>query len=147
MEDTDLDQTAKAIERLGEDPALADFAATWQTVLIEGSEDLATAVVRLGDLIGASSERFTLVLRVVHERAARGWSLEAGPERCTVTDRETAGPDLELILSLDSCRQLLNGRMSPLEAFCRGRMRVRGDLRLAREICRRLRGAGSHGSL
>jgi putative sterol carrier protein len=66
----------------------------------------------------------------------RSWVLDAGPSGCRVTSEATRSPDAEAIVDAETWRLIASGRMSPLEAFARGRMRVPGDMQTARRLAR-----------
>jgi putative sterol carrier protein len=69
-----------------------------------------------------------------------GWSycVEAGPDGGGATEHPTRPPDVTVLLDPATWTLLAEGRVSPLEAFGRGGMRVRGDIAVAWEFVRRL---------
>jgi hypothetical protein len=136
--DGQADRTRDVLYRMREDSTLGDFAIPLK--LSGGSDDLARSFDEIGRQLDGAKETFTLTFRVTDDRDVRTWSLEASPQGCRVTDHEESTPDLEIFVDAQTCRQLLNGSIVPLEAFGRGQMRVRGDVRLARRIVRRLHG-------
>ncbi len=73
----------------------------------------------------------------------RSWVLTAGPDGCQVSAAGPRRPDVEVILDAATWRLVAAGDMSLLEAFGRGRMRVRGDIDLARQLAQALRRASS----
>ena len=134
--------TTDILNRLREDSILGDF--TIPLKVSAGSDDLARSFDEVCRLLGSATDAFTLTFRVDDASNERTWSLEAGPDGCRVTDHQESAPDLEIFVDSQTCKQLLSGSIVPLEAFGRGRMRVRGDVRLARRIVRRLH-AGTSG--
>lgn len=127
---------------LREDSVLGDF--TIPLKVSAGADDLARSFDEVCRRLGGSADTFTVTFRVDDASNERTWSFEAGPDGCRVTDSQESAPDLEIFLDVQTCKQLLSGSIVPLEAFGRGRMRVRGDVRLARKVVRRLQ-AGAAG--
>jgi len=130
-------------ERLRGHPVLGDFLAPFPRLTDSAEDDLGRTVDRLGELVGGSDVRGRVHVGVVHgagdSGAVRSWSLELGPDACTVSAHRTHRPDLEVLVAEETWRRLADGTLSPLEAFGRGDMRVRGDIALASRFVRLLR--------
>jgi putative sterol carrier protein len=58
---------------------------------------------------------------------------------CKVSQDAEGKPDLELITTTQVWSETASGKLSPLEAFGRGNVRIRGDIELARVLARRVR--------
>jgi putative sterol carrier protein len=136
--DDRTDTVVAALEKIREEPALGDFAIPLPKLAEASSKDLGRTFQRLGELIGASEEEATLQFRIAGEGEARIWSLTTGPAGCNVTTEHAPRPDIEVLLDADTWKLIAEGTMSPLEAFGRGKARLRGDVGLARRIVRRL---------
>jgi hypothetical protein len=122
-------------ERLRGHPVLGDFLSPFPRLTDSAEDDLGRTVDRLGELVGGSDVRG----RVHFGGAVRSWSLELGPDACKVSAHRTHRPDLEVLVAEETWRRLADGTLSPLEAFGRGDMRVRGDIALASRFVRLLR--------
>ena len=129
-------------ERLLSDPVLADFVSPFPQ-LTESEGDLDETFQRIGEVVGASEVRARVHFGVVQGSGegemVRSWTLELGPDACAVTAERVHGPDLDVLVSEETWWRLAAGTVSPLEAFGRGDMRVRGDVRLAGRLVRQLR--------
>ncbi|GJL57044.1 SCP2 sterol-binding domain-containing protein [Nitrospira sp. M1] len=66
------------------------------------------------------------------------WCLTMTPEGCQVAEAKIEHPTLEILTDKVTWMEVANGKMAPMEAFGQGKMRVRGDLQLARVLVRRL---------
>ncbi len=130
-------------ERLRGDPILAEFVPPFPRLAKSGNVDLGRTFERLGELVGGSEVRARVHFGVVQgdgeAETVRSWSLELGPDVCTVSAERTHGPDLEVLLAEETWRRLAEGVLSPLEAFGQGDMRVRGDIKVAVRVVRLLR--------
>jgi hypothetical protein len=101
--------------------------------------DVGRSFERLAELLGGSRLRARVHFGIIDgdtldADAVRSWSLDMGDDDCTVRAERAPDPDLEVLVSEDTWWQIAEGRLAPLEAFGRGAMRVRGDLRVARRF-------------
>ncbi|HEX2294102.1 MAG TPA: SCP2 sterol-binding domain-containing protein, partial [Actinomycetota bacterium] len=71
--------------------------------------------------------------------------VHTGAEGSKVTSEVVGRPDVEVIVSAETWNEIAAGAISPLEAFGRGLMRVRGDVNVAWKVARKLgdKAAGS----
>ena len=60
------------------------------------------------------------------------------PDGCQEYEAETERPDLEIITDAETWTAIAEGKAAPLEAFGQGKVRVRGDIELARHFVRRV---------
>lgn len=126
--------------RFRDDPVLGDFVFRFSRLVEPGDADLGVTVERFGEAIGRSKTRARLHVGVMESKgdAMRSWSLELGPDGCSVSAGRPERPDLEVLVGEQTWRQLTEGQVSPLEAFGRGRLRIRGDIRLAAKLVSQL---------
>jgi SCP-2 sterol transfer family len=128
----------KWAEQLRGDPVLADFLSPLPRLTEPGEDDLGRTFERLGEIVGGSKLRARVHFRVVEgegkSERARSWSLELGPDACSVSAERTHRPDLEVLVTEATWRRLAEGAISPLEALGQGGLRVRGSVRLARQL-------------
>lgn len=62
------------------------------------------------------------------------WSVAITKEGGTVAQKAAERPDVEIITAAETWWQIANGRLSPLEAFTTGRLRVRGNIERAKRV-------------
>jgi putative sterol carrier protein len=125
------------------DPVLGDFAVPFPNLLGGNQEDLAAGFKRMAKLLGKWRRPALIQFTIGQGRGARQWALVLTPERCTVTEEAADRPDLEVLTSREVWSQVASGELPPLYAFGQGKMRVRGDLEIARLLARRLQGGKS----
>jgi len=62
------------------------------------------------------------------------WSVAIGKDGGTATEGRSERPDVEIITRAETWWQIADGRLSPLEAFVMGKLRVRGNLERAKRV-------------
>ena len=134
------------------DPLLEDFVAPFPDLLAKAGGDLEASFVQVARLMGrgrrAAFIRFTIgpaggAAPDTGPGAVRRFHLGVPTQACTVLADEVGRADLEILTTADVWASIAAGRVSPLAAFGTGKLRVRGDIGLARQMARRLR---SHGA-
>jgi hypothetical protein len=131
------------------DPLLADFVAPFPDLLAQAGGDLEASFAQVARLMGrgrrAAFIRFTIG-RAGGEAApdagldtVRRFHLGVTTQACTVIADDAGRADLEVLTTTDVWTAIAAGRLSPLAAFGTGKLRVRGDIGLARQMARRLR--------
>jgi hypothetical protein len=122
-------------------PYLASFRETLPRLAEPGQPDFDAAFTRLGDLLGASATPLTVRIQVSEGEHVRSWQLNSGPAGCQVTPGDTDGAaDAEATADAQTWALIVGGTLSPLEAFARGRLRLRGSMPVARNVARQLYG-------
>jgi putative sterol carrier protein len=119
-------------------PFLSNFQTPLPRLAEPAAQDLDATLGLFGQLLGAPSEPLAVRIQISEGEQQRSWLLDAGPDGCRVTEDDNRPPDVEAMLDAETWRLIANGEISPLEAFGRGRMRVRGDLRAARRLAGQL---------
>lgn len=140
MSDRDATETAaRTLERFRRLPFFSDFSAPLPRLSQPDGVDLDRTFTTLASVVGARQEALSVRFHITDGDAARSWSVDAGPEGGRVTAGEPAQPPgVELILDAETWQLIAEGTLSPLEAFGRGRMRVRGDIDVYRRFASRL---------
>jgi hypothetical protein len=92
---------------------------------------------RLGELLSPSKIRGALQLRLLHvhtgaQRSVLNVVLDGTGFKCGTEPIDK--PDLELLTTAEVWAEIARGELSPIAAFLAGRMRVRGDMRLAQKV-------------
>ena len=131
--DTEMD------DRSAEPVAAAQFLSEFEVSLPPLGGDLEASFSRLADLIGAPETPLSIVIHIADESEPRSRAIHAAASGCKMTDVVPESPDVELILDAPTWRAIASGELSLVEAFARGRMRVRGDIDDARRLVQQLR--------
>jgi hypothetical protein len=127
-------------EQLKESPFLSDFVLPFPD-LMAGGGGLSRSFERIADSVGATKAQGLIRVSIREGDGLRSWWLELSPDGCRVVEARRESPTLELLTQADVWSQVASGELTPLEAFVMGKLRVRGDLRIARIFVRKLRDA------
>lgn len=119
-------------------PSLSHFHTPLPKLAESAAANSDATFVRLAELFGATPDPLAVRFQITDGEQTSVWVLDAGPAGCQVTDDATRPVAAEAILEAGTWTLIADGRLSFLEAFARGRMRVRGDLRTARRVARQL---------
>jgi len=101
--------------------------------------DLAGGFKKMGKALAGSKRTGAIQFTIREGRRTRRWCLTLTPGGCDVAESATSDPDLEILTDAATWFSIASGSASPLEAFGSGRVRVRGDIRLARVLARSVR--------
>jgi putative sterol carrier protein len=66
------------------------------------------------------------------------WHLVLDGQSCRAHQEPMEKLDLEIVTPLDTWRKIAEGKLSPLVAVAKGRMRIRGDEKLGKRLLKRL---------
>src|SRR5229473_188591 len=102
-----------------------------------GPRDVLKTIDRLGELLAPSQRHATIQLRLLHDAVGDQTScvrltLDAG--KASPSPEPIDNPDIELITTPEVWWEMATGKLAPHDAFLGGRMRVRGDTRVAQDI-------------
>jgi putative sterol carrier protein len=100
--------------------------------------DLDAAFQQAAQMLTEPAQRARIQLRVLTDAEPLFWCLEMTGERCSAQRGRVEHPDLEVISREETWRQIVDGSVSPIEAFLGGNLRVRGDLEIAKGLLLRL---------
>lgn len=129
----------KRAARAIEDPVLADFDVPWPDLVGGEKVDVGRGFERIGERLSKSKRSALVRVTLGEGEGARAWSLALQGGKCDVSKGAEGRPDLEILTSEEVWSEIASGAVTPLEAFGSGRVRVRGDIELARVLARRVR--------
>jgi hypothetical protein len=98
-------------------------------------------IARLGELLGSSNIRGTIQLRLLDKATGKEQSLlnvTLNGVKAKTGIRPIGKPDVELVTTPETWSEIASGQLPPILAFLSGRMRVRGNVRLAQVVHRHL---------
>jgi hypothetical protein len=101
-------------------------------------DELEHALQRAAKALADSGEEGLVQVRILGEQGPRHFHFKLTPKRCTLHMEEAEKPTLELIGLEETAWSVLDGSLSPLEAFRQGKMRIRGDVALGRRLLRQI---------
>ena len=125
--------------RVAEDPVLADFARPFPKLVGDNDRGLERSFERMASSLSKSKRTGTIQFSFRDGRKTRQSCLAMTPNGCEVTEA-VSRPDLEIFIDAQTWAAVARGDVAPLEAFASGKVRLVGDVELARLLARRVRG-------
>jgi putative sterol carrier protein len=129
-------ETAKHFEDI---PVLSEFAKPFPNMLGEKETAIGESFKRIAKALAKSKRTGVIQFTISYGRKTRQWCVATSPTGCEATETATERPDVEIITDANSWTDIATGKVAPLEAFGLGKVRVRGDLELARVLARTVR--------
>lgn len=111
---------------------------TVRSLLGRKKADVGETFERLAELLKQSKETGSIQFRVVDKDQPRYWNLRLDAQGCTVHFDRVNKPDLEIITQVETWLQIAGGKLSPLIAFARRKIRIRGDEKLGKRLLKQL---------
>jgi putative sterol carrier protein len=100
--------------------------------------DVGETFARMAELLKNSEEKGCVQFRILDKDQHRYWNLRLDPKDCSVRAEKVNKPNLEIVTTVETWRQMAGGKLSPLLAFVRGKMRIRGDEKLGKRLLKQL---------
>jgi putative sterol carrier protein len=107
--------------------------------------DVGDTFKRMAELLKDSEDDGSIQFRILNKDQHLYWNLLLHPNGCHVRPEKIDKPDLEIITKEETWRQIAEGKLSPLVAFVRHKMRIRGNEKLGKRILKQL--ASSEGKI
>jgi hypothetical protein len=107
----------------------------------DAGDDVSTSVTKLSQALASYGTPARIHLRLLDNEDTQRvdhWDVEAGSPSATARPGKPASADVVLVLRQDTWLQIAQGHLSPFDALFGGRLRVGGDLELAKQITRHL---------
>jgi len=102
------------------------------------AQDVGDSLTRLASALGTYEAPARIHLRVLTGDDAEHWEVDAGSKSGTARRQQPKSADIHLVVRRETWLEIASGRLSPFEAVFSGRMRVGGDVELAKRIVRHL---------
>jgi putative sterol carrier protein len=114
--------------------------ALMKDLRVDGDSSPESTLKKLGELLGSMNVHAILQLRIIGGKANQSvHQIRVGDP----TDDSGEDPTVEVITTLEDWTEMASAHLSPIEAFLRGKIRVRGDVTRAQDIFKLV--AGSEG--
>jgi SCP-2 sterol transfer family len=114
--------------------AFPEFSSPFPTFNAVAGRDLRASFDKMAELTASATRPGMVTFTVGQGASANSFSWVLGAVGSSVTTDRPDGPDLEVLVDEETWWALAEGTTTPLEAFGRGHMRVRGDISLARSL-------------
>jgi putative sterol carrier protein len=111
---------------------------TVRSLLGRKKADVDGTFERMAELLKDSPDNGSIQFRIVDKEQPRYWNLSLDAQGCTAHFDRLNKPDLEIITNAETWLQIAGGKLSPLIAFARGKMRIRGDEKLGKRLLKQL---------
>jgi SCP-2 sterol transfer family len=134
MEGRQPDVWAENAQLFEADPVLSDFVRPFPDTVRGKRSDFGASFKRIAETVAKGRRAGTIQFTIQDGRSTRRWCLTITPDGSNVSESRMEKPDLEILTDAESWAEV-----APLEAFGRGRLRVRGDIELARVVAKRMR--------
>lgn len=101
-------------------------------------EELKSGLEHIVEALTGTGEKGTVQVRIVGEKEPRYAHFKITPKLCELQNKKVEKPDVELIAREETALSILDGSLSPIEAFLHGKMRFRGNAALGKRLLRML---------
>ena len=107
-----------------------------------GEDDLSVGFERLAERLKASGEAVDIQFDIADGRGTQQWHLALRQKSATVSNDAVRRPDVHFIVGRETWQRIMEGELSPLDAFLSGQLRFRGDLETATRLYKKIAGRG-----
>jgi putative sterol carrier protein len=107
-------------------------------IIDQRRENRDQAFLRLAELLRGTGKVATLRCTILSDTAREHWTLDLHGDECRLLKDVRTAPNLELICKEATFWEIADGKLSPIEAFLQGRLRILGDTKLATHLLRHL---------
>jgi putative sterol carrier protein len=118
------------------------FAKVKTKLAEPGERDLKAGFERLAKLLESSGELAEVQFDIVEGRTSDAWTLSLDRKTAAANNRAARQPDVRIIVSRTTWQEIAAQDRSPLDAYVSGKLRIRGDTKLARRLFKRAAGRG-----
>jgi hypothetical protein len=108
--------------------------------LLEGHEqDIPESLQRLAQALGSYDSPVRLQIRVIGEdQTVNSWDVKDGSASSAARRSKAKAGDVVVVVRHETWLQIAQGRLAPFDALFEGKLRVGGDLELAKSITQHL---------
>jgi hypothetical protein len=125
----------ETVRSLASVPFLQEFAAEIRP--LDAGQDLERAFNEVAKR-ALGMKRARILFSIIRDGSPIHWTLDVGSKVSKASRGRPQKQNLEVLLEEGAWWDIAEGRMTPLEAFGRGKARVRGNLEVARALMGRL---------
>jgi hypothetical protein len=110
-------------------------------LVADDGQDAATSLTKLAEALAGFGTPARIHLRLLDNddlEKIDHWDVEVGSPKGTARRGEPKAADVVVVLRHDTWLQIAQGRLSPFDALFAGKLRVGGNVELAKQITRHL---------
>ena len=112
--------------------------ASFRPLIRTSRDDLRESFQQMGQILLEAKERTRIHFRLLDAGKRVAWTLDVGAGKPTVQDKHVGKAKLEIVTRTGTWGDIAQGKLSPLEAFVEGKLRVRGDIAMAKRLLKHL---------
>ena len=134
-----MTEGGKRIRDSGLGPA-SPFARL-QPLVTDTARDVGSSMTKLVEALVSYEAPARIHLRLIDDGEGEGtdhWDVEAGSAQATARQGQPKEPDVTVVLRRGTWMQIAQGQLSPFDALFNGKLRVGGDVELAKRLARHL---------
>jgi hypothetical protein len=112
--------------------------APLRALLKSDETDLTQSLQRLSAELASFDAPMCLRVQVLEGSSTHDWELERGRDRATASRHSANEADVRVVVRHDTWLQIAHGKLNPFDAFITGKLRVGGDVELAKRLVQHL---------
>jgi putative sterol carrier protein len=118
-------------------PKTSPFAPLKSLVSGRG-RDVAASLSKLSQFLGSFEKPLRIHIQLIDGDATEDWEVAAGSKKGSARRLKPKSSDVRVVLRKDTWLQIAGGRLSPFDALFNGKLRIGGDVALAKRVVRHL---------
>ena len=112
--------------------------APLRALLKSDETDLTQSLQRLSAELASFDAPMRLQVQVLEGSSTHDWELECGRDRASPSRPRANATDVRVVVRRDTWLQIAQGKLNPFDAFISGKLRVGGDVELAKRLVQHL---------
>jgi hypothetical protein len=104
----------------------------------EHARDVADSLAKLAKALGSYGKPARIHIRLIDGDSVEHWEVKAGSPTGSARRKQPKTADVHIVLRNDTWMEIAQGRLSPFDALFGGKLRVGGDVELAKALARHL---------
>jgi putative sterol carrier protein len=118
-------------------PKTSPFAPLKSLVSGRG-RDVDASLSKLSQSLGSFKKPLRIHVRLIDGDKCEDWEVAAGAKKGSAKRAKPKAADVRVVLRKDTWLQIAGGRLSPYDALFKGKLRIGGDVDLAKMVVRHL---------
>jgi putative sterol carrier protein len=112
--------------------------APLRALLKSDETDLTQSLQKLSAELAGFDAPMRLQVQVLEGSSTHDWELECGRARISASRDSAKEADVRVVVRHDTWLQIAHGKLNPFDAFISGKLRVGGDVELAKRLVQHL---------
>ena|SRR6516225_7841881 len=118
-------------------PKPSPFAPLKSLVTGRG-RDVETSLSKLSQSLGHFDKPARIHVQLIDGNRCEDWEVAAGSKKASARKAKPKTSDVRVVLRKDTWTQIASGRLSPYDALFSGKLRIGGDVELAKRLVQHL---------